>query len=69
MYGKFVNTELLIGGEVLALDPWGSVTVRGTDGNEYEIRAERGYSGIELNAYETASSVATRGAATKREQQ
>lgn len=66
MRGRYASEGEVVGGTVLSIDCWGSVTVLGTNGQTYEIRPEEGHSGTELNVYETASSVAVRGAETRK---
>lgn len=65
-YGKWVANDKVVGGTVTACETWGAIRVLGTDGLEYEIEAVEGRSGVEYEVRETASSVAKRGAATRK---
>lgn len=66
IWGKMVSDEKVIGGVITEFSCWGPLKVTGLDGLEYEIRIEIGHSGPEHNVYETKSSIAKRGVATRR---
>lgn len=66
-WGKEVSPETVIGGTIVSFETWGPITVQGSDGLEYTIRVLEGHSGPENCVFETPSSIAKRGAKTRRE--